>query len=134
MPKQYRTREGEATAVDTKSQLTTAGSESAPGPLLVPQGVRTLDKVIAACAPDHAAAGSATALIRLEGPGLPAGPEVIALGAVGYNITTGGHTTQPANEIPLGVPVTSGNEILVYGEMCGGSVGSIHFNVTLVFL
>lgn len=133
MTKQYRTREGEATAVDTKTQLMTVGSEIAPGPLLVPQGVSTLVEIIAAIAADHAAAGQATALLRLEGPGLPAGPEVITLGALGYNITTGGHSAMAAKKIPMGVPVTPGNEILVFGEMCSTDIGSIHFNVTLVF-
>ena len=133
MAKQYRTRDGEATAADTKTQLTTCGSETAPGPLLVPQGVSTLHSVIAAIAPDHAAAGAASAIIRLEGPGLPAGPEVITIGGVGYNATTGGHTAMAAKEIKLGVPVTPGNEILVFGEMCEADIGSMHFEVTLVF-
>lgn len=133
MAKQYRTREGEATAVDTKTQLTTLGSSSAPGPLLVPTGVRTLEKIIVAVASDHAAAGSASAFVRLEGPGLPEGPEIIGVGALGYNITTGGHTAMAAKEIPLDVPVKPANEILVFGEMAGADIGSVHFHVTLVF-
>jgi len=133
MTKQYRTREGEATAVDTKTQLTTLGSESAPGPLLVPQGTRTLVEVIAAVSADFAAAGSASALVRLEGAGLPAGPEVIAVGALGYNLVTGGHVAMAAKKVKLEVPVTPGNEVLVFGEMCGADVGSMHFHVTLVF-
>jgi len=133
MTKQYRTREGEATALDTKTQLTTLGSESAPGPLLVPQGVRTLVDMIVAVSADHAAAGSASALVRLEGAGLPQGPEVVAVGALGYNIATGGHTATAAKKVKLEVPVTPGNEILIFGEMCGSDVGSMHFHVTLVF-
>jgi len=133
MVKQYRSREGEATALDTKTQLTTLGSESAPGPLLVPQGVKTLVEIIAAVAADHAAAGAASALLRLEGPGLPAGPEIVGLGALGYNAITGGHTAQAAKKIPMNVPVTPANEILLFGEMCGANVGSLHFQVTLVF-
>lgn len=133
MTKQYRTREGEAVALNTKTQLTTLGSETAPGPLLVPQGVSTLVEIIAAVAADHAAAGRAGALIRLEGPGLPAGPEVIAVGALGYNIATGGHSAMAAKKIPMGVPVTPGNEILIFGEMTSADIGSMHFNVTLVF-
>jgi len=133
MPKQYRTREGEATTVDTKTQLTTLGSEPAPGPLLVPQGVSTLVEVITAVSSDHAAAGSASCFIRLEGAGLPEGPEVICCGALGYNLTTGGHTAEAAKKTPLNVRVTPGNEILIFGEMAGADIGSVHFNVTLVF-
>jgi len=133
MPKQYRTREGEATAVDTKSQLTTLGSESAPGALLVPSGVRNLVGVIVVAAANYAAVGSASAFIRLEGSGLPEGPETIAVGAMGGNSTTGAQAGIPAKFIPLNVSVTPGNEILIFGEMAGTDIGQISFGVTLVF-
>jgi len=133
MPKQYRSREGEASAVDTKTQLTTLGSESSPGPLLVPAGVSTLLGIYVVCCANYAVAGSASALIRLEGPGLPEGPEVVAVGAAGGNSTTGIQAVTPSRWVPLGIPVTSGNEILVFGEMCGVDVGQISFAVTLVF-
>ena len=48
MAKLYRSREGDATAVDTKTQLSTLGSETAPGPLLVPTGVKALVGIIVA--------------------------------------------------------------------------------------
>ena len=134
MVKQYRTREGEATAVDTKTQLTTVGSETAPGPLLVPQGTKKLAELIVAVSSDFAAAGAAATLLRLEGPGLPEGPEVISLGAMGFNIATGGHAAEAVKKIPMDVPVTPGNEILVFGEMVGTDIGSIHFQVTMVFV
>lgn len=133
MPRQYRSRVGEVTAADTKTQLTRLGSEAAPGPLLVPQGVSRLLGILAAAGPDHAAAGSASILVRLEGPGLPEGPEVVTLGAVGYNVATGGHSAMRARWIPLDVPVTPGNEIMVFAEMCGADIGDIWVGVTLVF-
>ena len=40
MSKQYRSREGNVTAVDTKTQLTTLGSDTAPGALMVPKGMK----------------------------------------------------------------------------------------------
>jgi len=133
MPKQYRTREGEATAVDTKTQLTTVGSESAPGPLLVPAGVTTLVGAFVAAAANYAVAGSASAFIRLEGAGLPEGPEVLAIGAMGGNSTTGVQAGSGAKYYPIGAPVTPGNEILIFAEMAGADIGQISVVVTLVF-
>jgi len=45
MPKLYRTREGDATAVDTRTQLTTVGSETAPGQMTI-QEMRTAYKLL----------------------------------------------------------------------------------------
>lgn len=133
MPKQYRSREGEATGVDTKTQLTTLGSETAPGPLLVPAGMRQLESVIVAACENFVAATGFSALVRLEGPGLPQGAEIIGVLAGGVPVATGGNTTVQARKIPLGVPVTPSQEILVFGEMCGTDVGQVSFGVTLVF-
>jgi len=133
MSKLYRTREGEATAVDTKSQLTTLGSESAPGPLLVPAAASRIAGIIVAACMNMSAATSYGAIVRLEGAGLPEGPEVIAAGAGGVPVATGGNAVSKAVFIPLDIPVTPANEILIFGEMVGTDVGQVSFGVTLVF-
>lgn len=133
MAKLYRSREGDATAVDTKTQLTTLGSQTAPGPLLVPQGVKALVGIIIAQCFNMAAATGYSALVRLEGAGLPQGPEVFAAGAGGVPIATGGNGVVRAMMIPLNIPVTPANEILIFGEMVGTDVGAVTFGVTLVF-
>lgn len=133
MSKQYRSREGEATAVDTKSQLTTLGSETAPGPLLVPAGAKALIGIVVAAIHNMAAATGYSGLIRLEGPGLPEGPEVFAAVAGGSAVATGGNFVNPARLIALNIPVTPSNEILIFGEMVGTDVGQTSFGVTLIF-
>jgi len=133
MPRLYRTREGEATAVDTKTQLTTLGSETAPGPLLVPAGATKLAGIIVAAIMNMAAATSYSALVRLEGPGLPEGPEVVAVGSGGVPVATGGNAIVLGKFIPINTPVTPTNEILIFGEMTGTDVGQVSFGVTLVF-
>lgn len=133
MSKLYRTREGTVAAVDTRTQLATVGSETAPGPMLVPAGAQTLLGIIAAQNFNMGAATGYTALVRLEGPGLPEGPESVIIGAGGVPVATGGNGVNPAVFIPLNIPVTVANEILVFGEMCGTDVGSSEFAVTLVF-
>lgn len=133
MAKLYRTREGTVSAVDTRTQLTTLGSETAPGPLLVPAGASKLVGVIAAQCFNMGAATGYSALIRIEGPGLPEGPECLGIGAGGVPVATGGNGVVPAVYIPLDIPVTVANEISVFGEMVGTDVGSSEFVVTLVF-
>lgn len=133
MAKLYRTREGTVSAVDTRTQLSTEGSNTAPGPLLVPSGASKLVGIIAAQCFNMGAATGYSALVRLEGPGLSEGPECIGIGAGGVPVATGGNGVVPAVFIPLDIPVTPANEILVFGEMCGTDVGSSEFVVTLVF-
>lgn len=134
MGKLYRTREGDITAVDTKTQLTTLGSESAPGPLLVPAGAKLLKAVITAYATSQAVAADGNFFIRLEGPGLPEGPETITIGSQGVAVATGGHGSRTARRFELDVPVTPANEILIFGEMAGEDIGTATIGVTLEFI
>lgn len=133
MPKLYRSREGEVTAVDTKTQLTTLGSETAPGPLLVPNRAKKLAGVLIAAVGNHSAANDANFFIRLEGPGLKEGPEVIAAGAEATQIATGGAAGKRAELIPLDITIEPSQEILLFGEMGGEDIGAAQFGVTLIF-
>lgn len=133
MARLYRSREGEATAVDTKTQFTTLGSETAPGPLLVPANAKKIAGVIVAAMENFAAATGYSAFVRLEGPGLPEGPEAIAVGAGGVPVATGGNHAEVAAYTPLDIPVIPANEILIFGEMAGTDIGQVSFGVTLVF-
>lgn len=133
MSKLYRSREGDVTAVDTRTQLATLGSQAAPGPLLVPAGAKTLKDIIVTFATDHAVAADAAVLVRLEGPGLPEGPESYVIGACGNVATTGGYSTDRAITLPADIPVTVANEILIFGEMVGEDNGTIRVGVTCVF-
>jgi len=131
--KLYRTREGTITAVDTKTQLTTVGSETAPGPLLVPAGVKTLKAIITAMANNFAVAADGVILVRLEGPGLPEGPETIAVGGSGAAVATGGHGSFQPMHLELDIPVTTANEILIFAENAGEDMGEVTVGVTLEF-
>ena len=133
MPKQYRTREGQVTAVDTKTQLSTLGSETAPGPLLVPAKAKQINAIIASFGCNLAVAADGAYIVRLEGPGLPEGPEVIAIGASGVPVATGGVYTNAARRIELAIPVVPSNEILVFAENVGEDTGSTEVAVTIEF-
>lgn len=131
--KQYRTREGDVTAVDTKTALNTVGSETAPGPLTVPGGMKFITGVIVAFSPNHAAATGYSAFIRIEGAGMVNGPESLAVGAGGVPVATGGNSVAPAVRIPVNFPVTEAGEIQLFGEMAGTDIGGMGFVVTLEF-
>ena len=133
MARQYRTREGSISAADTKTALSTLGSQTTPGPLNVPAGMTHLVEVIVAASADHAAANDASFMVRLEGTGLPNGPEVLPAGATGGAIATGQQENLPAKRIPLMVAVSDTDQILLFGEMAGEDVGTAHMAVTLVF-
>ena len=133
MSKLYRSREGDATAVDTRTQLTTIGSETAPGPLLVPSGMKFITAIHVAASSNMAAATGFSGFIRLEGPGLPNGPETLAAIAGGQAVATGGNFVTPAVRIPINIPVTASNEILLFGEMAGTDIGGLGFVVTVEF-
>lgn len=133
MSRVYRTREGGITAVDTRTQLTTLGSETAPGPLLVPQGVTKLVGILVAQCENYTAATSYSALVRLEGPGLKEGPETFAVGSGGTAVATGGNNVNQSKLIPFEAEVVPAQEILIYGEMCGTDIGAVEMGVTLIF-
>ena len=133
MAKLYRTREGTISAVDTKTQLSTLGSESAPGPLLVPANAKLLKAVHFAFGCDLTVAADGAYIARLEGPGLPEGPETLTLGATGVGVATGGGYTMAAQRIELEIPVTVANEILIFAENVGEDTGSTAVGVTLEF-
>ncbi len=131
--KQHRTREGEATAVDTKTQLTTCGSDTAPGPLMVPKDMKFITKIRAAAIQNMAAATSFSGFIRLEGAGMANGPQSFAVAAGGAAVATGGNAAQYPFEIAVNLPVTEGNEIQIFAEMAGTDIGQMGAVVSLEF-
>lgn len=131
--KQFRVREGDITAVDTKTQLTTVGSDTAPGPLQVPKDAKFITAIKVVCAENFAAATSFSAFLRLEGAGMANGPEALPVMAGGVPVATGGNGTNRAVRIPINFEVVEGNEIQIFGEMAGTDVGGIGMAVELEF-
>lgn len=131
--KQFRVREGDITAVDNKTQLTTLGSDTAPGPLQVPKDAKFITAVKVACSENYAAATSFSAFLRLEGPGMANGPEALPVIAGGVPVATGGNSTNQAVRIPINFEVVEGNEVQIFGEMCGTDIGGLSMAVELEF-
>lgn len=129
----FRTREGPMPDDDVKTQLSTVGSQTAPGPLLVPGGAKFLRAAHVAFITSNEAADGYAALVRLEGPGLDKGDFVFAAGAGGGAVATGGRGHVPSVRVPINIPVQEGQEILIFGEMLGGDMGTAEGAVTLEF-
>lgn len=133
MAKLYRSREGAVTAVNTKTQLTTLGSETAPGAFLVPAQAKKLVGVIVAASSDLATAHEGAHMIRIEGNGLKDGPESFCAAAMGVQVATGGSYSMPATMIPVELDVIPSNGISVFGVNTGEDAGSCTDGVTLVY-
>lgn len=131
--KQFRLREGDVTVLDTKTALTTAGSDTAPGALMVPQGMKFITALKVAAIQNMAAATSYSALIRLEGSGLINGPESFCIGAGGNAVATGGNAVVEHTNIKVNIPVIEANEVQIFGEMMGTDIGGLGVIVGVEF-
>jgi len=133
MGKRYLSREIIVTDLDAKKEMTTLGEETAPGLLEAPGNATVLEGAYVVASSNFAAAGPCSALIRLEGAGIPTGEEVIVVDGFGAESATGASSIQGSDFVPLNVKADGGADIHIYGEMVGEDVGQVGIGVTLVF-
>lgn len=129
----FRSREGALTDDDVKTQLNTLGSQTAPGPLLVPGGATFLRAIHVAAVSSNEAAGQYAFMIRLEGPGIERGVFNMSAGAGGGAVATGGHALVAGKRLPVNIAVREGQEVLVFAEALGIDMGTYQAAVTLEF-
>jgi hypothetical protein len=129
----FRSREGALADADAKTQLTTLGSQTAPGPLLVPGDAKFLKAAHVAVITSFEAADNYSFLVRLEGPGIQRGVFNFAAGSGGVPVATGGSASVNAVRIPINIPVIAGQEVLVFAENVQGDMGTHQAAVTLEF-
>ncbi len=129
----FRSREGAITDADVKTQLTTLGSQTAPGALLVPSSATHLKAAYVSVISSFEAADNYSFLVRLEGPGIDRGVFNFAAGAGGVPVATGGAATVPSKRIPINIKVKPGQEILCFAENVHGDMGTHQAGITLEF-
>ena len=129
----FRSREGPLTDVNTKTQLTTLGSQTSPGPLLVPGNATHLRAAYVSGVSSNEAADQGAFLVRLEGPGIERGLFNFAAGAFGTAVATGSASRIPSVRVPINIAVRPGQEILIFAEAAGDDMGTYQFGVTLEF-
>lgn len=133
MANYYRTREGAVADDDVKTQLTTLGSQTAPGPLLVPGDASHLRAIHVAAVSSNESAGQSAYIVRLEGPGIQRGTFIIAAGADGGSVATGGGALISSTRLPVNITVTPSQEVTVFAEALGVDEGTYQIAVTLEF-
>lgn len=131
------TVEGDITAVDTRTLLTTQGSVTAPS-LVVPSGMTKITKILVAVAAEGLADGSASFLLRLGGAGVLKGEQVLGVGAGGRIAPQAGSDSAPsisrAYEFSdVDIDVSPSDTINIAGEMAGTDIGSSRMVVTVIF-
>ena len=130
------TLEGDITAVDTRTALTTQGSITAPS-TVVPSGVSKIDRIILAAAADiGAAAGRASFFLRLGGPAILGGEQNIAFGASGGGTASAfppGSFIAATTINNADINVSPSDTISVSAEMAGQDIGTVRIVVTLVW-
>jgi len=131
------TVEGDITAADTAVSLTEQGSVARPS-LVVPSGVRRIDKIIAGVAAPLTGAGDSGYHIRLDGPAVLGGEQVITIGAQGGQPPQAGSDQATSGMIKtvieqVDIEVKPVEVITIRAEMAGDNLGTARVIVTLVF-
>lgn len=131
------TVEGDITAVDTRTLLTTQGSVTAPS-LVVPSGMTKIDKILVAVAAEGLADGSAAFLLRLGGAGVLKGEQTLTVGAGGRIAVQAGSDAAPQISrvyefSDVDIDVSASDTITIAGEMAGQDLGTARMIVTILF-
>jgi hypothetical protein len=131
------TLEGDITAVNTATNLTTQGSVAAPS-LVVPSGTAKIDKVVVTVGAAETGAGGACYLLRFGGPAVMNGEQTLVVAGAGFTAATDAGDQAPGtprNFVLEGVEIAvkASDVIRVQGEMMGTTLGTSSVTVTIVW-
>lgn len=131
------TVEGDLGTVDSRTNLTTQGSVTAPS-LVVPSGVTKIDKIIVSASTEGLADGSSTFLLRLGGTAILRGEQNIVVSASGRIAPQAGSDSAPqVGQLFIlddaDIEVNPSDTVTIGGEMMGTDTGTGHMVVTVVF-
>lgn len=131
------TVEGDVTAADTATDLTTQGSVTSPS-RVIPSDVSRIDKIIVGVAAELSGAGDAGYHITLGGSAVMRGAQKISVGAQGGQTPQTGSDQASSGVINFilenaDIEVAPSEVIDVQAEMCGDDLGTARVVVTLVF-
>lgn len=131
------TVEGDITTADTRTNLTTQGSVTAPSSV-VPSGVTKIDKVIVAGSSEGLADGAQSLFIRIGGNAVKNGEQAIYVSAMGRIAPQTGSDSAPQLMVSkvfdnVDIEVTPSDTLFVVAEGAGTDTGTIHVGVTLIF-
>ena len=131
------TVEGDITAADTRTALTTQGSVVSPSSV-IPAGMTKIDKVVIAGTSEGLASGAQSLFVRLGGNAVLGGEQVIAVSAMGRIAPQAGSDSAP-QLMPAWVlenadiEVRASDTISVSAEGAGTDTGTLGVIVTLIY-
>ena len=131
------TVEGDITAVDTKTILTTQGSVTAPSSV-VPAGVSMVKRIIFACSSEGLADGKQVWFLRLGGNAVKNGEQTLVISASARIAVQSGSDAAPQLMSPIvlddvDIEVSPSDTIEVSVEGAGDDTGTGHAVVTLIY-
>lgn len=131
------TVEGDITAADTRTALTTQGSVTAPSSV-VPAAMKKIDKIIVAATSEGLADGAQTVIVRLGGNAVLGGEQVIAISALGRIAVQSGSDAAPQLMVAwvlndADIEVRPSDTISISAEGPGTDTGTVHVGVTVVY-
>ena len=127
-------REGEITALDSYTALTTLCGDAVSSAIPVPPGMSRVSMITTSSSQDGSTASACSFTVKLTGTGI-ADTQYFSVGAstnVGTETSDG--TTSPANVKMVNIPVKQNGNISVFGGVCGSAdPGTAHMAVELLF-
>jgi len=131
------TVEGDITAADTRTLMTTQGSVTAPSSV-VPAGVTKIDKILYAVSTEALADGAQSFFLRLGGNAVRNGEQSIVLGAVGRIAVQAGSDAAPqlmSVQIleDVNIEVSPSDTLTIAVEGAGTDTGTAHAVITLIY-
>lgn len=131
------TVEGDITAADTRTLLTTQGSVTAPSSV-VPAGITKIDKIVVSASTEGLAAGAQSWFVRLGGAAIKNGEQTIAIAASGTILPQAGSDSSPQLMVSnvykdLDIEVSASDTVTVAVEGAGSDTGTGHAIVTLYY-
>lgn len=131
------TVEGDITAADTRTLLTTQGSVTAPSSV-VPSGVTKIDRIIVACSSEGLADGAQTWFLRIGGNAVKNGEQAIAISASGRIAVQAGSDASPQLMAAIvledvDIAIAASDTLTIAVEGAGTDTGTGHAVVTLVY-
>lgn len=131
------TVEGDLATVDSRTNLTTQGSVSAPS-LVVPSGTTKIDRIMATAAAEGLADGSAVFFLRIGGSAVKRGEQnIIFESAARIAVQAGSDAAAQIGRLfeltDANIEVNASDTLTIASEMAGNDVGTGHVAVTLIF-
>ena len=127
----YRTREGQLTAIDSRTALTSNYGTSVTAAVQTPPNTSKIGVLMVSFANNGASNGASCLQVVLTGDGLKDGEQTFSVGSITVDGTPATAKNYDPIMIPVDLPVVANGLISIEGAMQGTDTGSVEMSVTL---